>query len=71
MLLDLRSDSTWVWADEKTDHLRRELRSLFNRECVDSALNTPDHILADLVVEQLQAYRRTRQATYRHEGRQW
>ena len=41
---------------------QEELRSLLNKHSMDNECNTPDFILAGMMTEQLEAYRKTMDA---------
>jgi hypothetical protein len=53
--VDIEGDSTPI-PDPFTDELGRDVAAVLNRHCVDSATNTPDFILADMVISHLQAF---------------
>ncbi len=53
--------------DGRTD-LQRELAAVLNRHCVDAETDTPDYILAAMLVGMINAYRATRIATQRWFG---
>lgn len=42
-----------------SDKVHEEFRSVVNRSSIDAALNTPDYILADYLVECLKMYEKT------------
>ena len=54
---------------EKVMAFRSELRSLLNVHNMDSYTGTPDFLLAEMIMNQLEAYRRIRFKVGRWEGR--